>query len=436
MTSGRSGAPPKPAPSAHAAIARRSSINGNLFVQGHLVTTPIANPLLVVMHMSNTCRPHALLASLFAPPPLTPKPRTAVPSASASITHPAQMLTSVDTPTFVSNAKEVTLPQLVPASAPLDLHHPTTPVDVSQLESELSSHPDKAWTSQVLKNLTEGARIGYTGSRVARFAPNLASARQHPSVIDSELSKECAKGWIAGPYLSPPLPNLQCSGIGVVPKKNKTWRMIMHLSAPYMLSINDGINKEDYTLHYSSIDDATRLVAKLGRGCSLAKIDIKSAFRLIPIATADWELLGLFWRGSYYVDKQLPFGLRSAPFLFDQFASAIHWILTHNYNLTNLIHYLDDYLILEHSHTKCSQSKNTMLTLCHQLNIPLSLDKLEGPSTCLSFLGIEIDTTAWVLRLPADKLQALLTELATWSTKKTCTKRQLLSLIWQAQLRH
>ena len=197
--------------------------------------------------------------------------------------------------------------------------------------------------------------------------------------------------------------------------------MIMHLSAPYMLSINDGINKEDYTLHYSSIDDVTRFAAKLGRGCSLAKIDIKSAFRLIPIAITDWELLGLFWQGSYYVNKQLPFGLRSAPFLFNQFASAIHWIVTHNYNLTNLIHYLDDFLILEHSHTKCSKSKNTMLTLCHQLNIPLSLDKLEGPSTCLSFLGIEIDTTAWVLCLPADKLQALLTELATWSTKKTCT---------------
>ena len=93
--------------------------------------------------------------------------------------------------------------------------------------------------------------------------------------------------------------------------------MIMHLSAPHGLSINDGIDIEQHRFHYSSIDDATRLVANLGCNSALAKVDLKSVFRLIPINTLDWDLLGIYWRGSYYVDKQLPFGLRSAPFLFN-----------------------------------------------------------------------------------------------------------------------
>ena len=44
--------------------------------------------------------------------------------------------------------------------------------------------------------------------------------------------------------------------------------------------INDGINKEDYSLHYSSLDDATHLVAKLGKNYFLAKINLKSTSAL------------------------------------------------------------------------------------------------------------------------------------------------------------
>ena len=203
----------------------------------------------------------------------------------------------------------------------------------------------------------------------------------------------------------------------------------MHLSAPHGLSINDGIDIEQHRFHYSSIDDATRLVANLGRNSALAKVDLKSAFRLIPISTLDWDLLGIYWRGSYYVDKQLPFGLRSAPFLFNQFASALHWLLSNNYGIQHLIHYLDDFLIIEQSLTTCLHSKNTMLNVCDKLHIPLSWEKLEGPATTISFLGIEIDTAAWVLRLPPEKVQDILSELTLWSKQKKCTKRQLLSLI-------
>ena len=54
----------------------------------------------------------------------------------------------------------------------------------------------------------------------------------------------------------------------------------------------------------------------------MAKIDLKSAFRMIPVHRADWDLLGMHWRGQYYVDTCLPFGLRSAPFLFNEYATS------------------------------------------------------------------------------------------------------------------
>ena len=62
---------------------------------------------------------------------------------------------------------------------------------------------------------------------------------------------------------------------------------------------------------------------RVGPGTLLAKVDLKNAFRLCPVRPEDWHLLGIRWRGQYYVDKCLPFGLRSAPFLFNMVAEAL-----------------------------------------------------------------------------------------------------------------
>ena len=68
------------------------------------------------------------------------------------------------------------------------------------------------------------------------------------------------------------------------------------------------------------------IINKLGRGALLSKIDLKNAFCLIPVRQEDWNLLSIYWQNEYYIDTCLPFGLRSAPFLFNQLADTIHWI--------------------------------------------------------------------------------------------------------------
>ena len=57
------------------------------------------------------------------------------------------------------------------------------------------------------------------------------------------------------------------------------------------------------------------------------------------------------------------------------------------------------------------------------------MNKEQGPTTCLTFLGIEIDSVTAQLRLPSDKLQRLLSTLALWGDKKVCLRRELESLI-------
>eukprot|EP00731_Ephydatia_muelleri_P021756 Em0014g347a len=46
--------------------------------------------------------------------------------------------------------------------------------------------------------------------------------------------------------------------------------------------VNDHINKEDFPVQYSSVDDAMALLSQYGQDAFMAKIDLKAAFRLIP----------------------------------------------------------------------------------------------------------------------------------------------------------
>ena len=177
------------------------------------------------------------------------------------------------------------MPETVLSSSEL-IHHYDT-----QFERELAHHPDKAFTSQLLTALQHGVDISYKGPVGPNDARNLPSALQHPHIIDAELAKECAAGHILGPFHSRPLENLHCSGIGVVPKKNK-WRMITHLSAPAGNSINDFISKEDFSLHYTSIDNAVKILLSLGKGARMAKVDLKSAFRMVPVREDRYKVEG------------------------------------------------------------------------------------------------------------------------------------------------
>ena len=66
--------------------------------------------------------------------------------------------------------------------------------------------------------------------------------------------------------------------------------------------------------------------------------------------------------------------------------------------------------------------------MCNNLGVPLAPEKQEGPSTCITFLGIIIDIHRQELRLPREKLERILATLAEWEQRKSRTRRELESL--------
>ena len=147
---------------------------------------------------------------------------------------------------------------------------------------------------------------------------NMGSAPLNPQIIDNYLQLEVQAGRLAGPFSQPPLPVLHVSPFGVIPKHRQhgKWRLILDLSSPVGHSVNDGIAGEDYSLQYMKVDDIIAGIMRLGRGSLMAKFDVQNAYRIVPVHTEDRQLLGMKWRGAFYVDMVLPFGVRSAPYIF------------------------------------------------------------------------------------------------------------------------
>ena len=58
-----------------------------------------------------------------------------------------------------------------------------TPVNVPMLKKALFGHPNRSFVNKLCSELTEGARIGYSGPRAPRFSNNLATAFENPAII-------------------------------------------------------------------------------------------------------------------------------------------------------------------------------------------------------------------------------------------------------------
>jgi len=256
--------------------------------------------------------------------------------------------------------------------------------------------------------MTDGFAVGYSAPMRAHhtISPNHPSASLNKEFITAYLQRCTDAGETAGPFPSPPFPVMHISGVGVVPKRNGKLRLIHDLSSPEGTSVNDGISRTDFSLEYTTID------------------------RLCPVREADWHLLGIHWEGQFYHDRVLPFGLRSAPYIFNCLAESVEWILRDSGRIRDIIHYLDDFLnVSAASRSLADKQRSVILDLFQYLNVPVAPEKVEGPTTTLTFLGIELDTLQLEMRIPADKRQDLLRIIGSLLTHRSTTRRELVSVL-------
>ena len=371
--------------------------------------------------------------------PLAPGLDSPFPKGHAGHFTPANTVVAANSSILVSNAvpstQSASAPPLinsVPLSPRMDqVFHsrPVTPVKVDRLECLLHGYP-ASLKEYLVFGFSRGFRINFVGERHSFQSLNLKSALEQPQIVVSKLNKEREAGRIVGPFSEPPFQNFRCSPLGIVPKKDPSeFRLIHHLSYPPGSSVNDCIPEDCSSVHYASINDAISVIKRTGAGCFMAKTDIKSAFRIIPIHPIDFALLGMKWQNLYYFDRCLPMGCSSSCAIFEAFSTALEWLAMKRLGASGVLHILDDFLFIADSQDKCHADLNNFLSMCEYIGVPIAQEKTVGPDTTLQFAGITLDSILQEARLPVDKLQKCRMLLRTFYKRRKVTLKELQSLL-------
>lgn len=307
-------------------------------------------------------------------------------------------------------------------------------MNILKLKEDLSGHPNQKF----VKYLCDGLELGFdtlvsSNSLPTKECKNLQSAITQEDITDKLIQSEVTKGFLQGPFSSPPFQQYRVSPIGVaVGKYSKKPRLIVDLSAPHNnsehFSVNELIDKESCSLSYVRIDDAIKIIQQLGVGTSMCKTDISDAFKIIPVSPSQWHLFCIRWKGSYYYYNKLAFGCRSSPKIFDTLSQAVCWIAQHIYGINHILHLLDDFITFEQPGIH-DENMTKLLQLFNSLGIPIARHKTCGPSSVIEYLGIMLDADKMESRLPTDKLERITNFLLSFLDKTTCTKRELLQLL-------
>ena len=192
----------------------------------------------------------------------------------------------------------------------------------------LCSHLNQRFAVWLKMGILHGFRIGCRRKSVLRScSENLRSVFQNAEVVDRYIETEVKSDKLMPVSLALEQ-SIHISPIGVIPKLHQPgkFRLIVDLSSSEACNVNDAIDAELCSVLDASVNLAIQLIKVQGKGCLMAKLDLRSAYHMVPIHRDDQWLLGII-EGRYFVDKALSFGLRSAPKLFMAVADGLVWAM-------------------------------------------------------------------------------------------------------------
>src|SRR5882672_357374 len=322
------------------------------------------------------------------------------------------------------------------ALCPPSLPKASSPLIREAWDFFLANYPDREFVSGLLNIIDVGASIGHSGPPISQLCKNLRSALDHPDVISKEVDSLWLEGRIHGPFEEPPLPYFRCLPLGTSTRKHDPKRRVFnYYSWPEIGSVNSQTADEEGSIVYESFTYAAAALKESGRGSLMAKLDLKDTYRHIPVRSTDWNLLGFHWMGKYYYPIVLMFGGKSAPYIFNMFVEALHWIIQRRIP-GSLRHYLDNFLPIFKPSTSSHEANvavNWIEDTAKALGLSFQPKKTVRPTTRLEFLGLELDSESMEARLPNNKLVYLRETLTNWTTRSWCSLKELQEIIGYLQ---
>ena len=241
------------------------------------------------------------------------------------------------------------------------------------------------------------------------------------SVVEKQIKEEVENGR----YKVCEKPMIITSALGAIPKPEKgKYRLIHDCSRPLGKAVNDLASQDPFA--YTTFKEAVHMIRP---GTFMAKLDLQSAYRSVKVHQADHSVLGLSWmfegntEPTYLYDTRLPFGARLSPSVFNTLSQAVKRIMALKGH--KIIAYCDDFLCTGNTFEACLDSLNTLLKLCRDLGFAINYNKVMGPTTAITFLGINMDSDRMTVGLPFDKACETLSFLQDMASRRNLTKQQL-----------
>lgn len=299
-----------------------------------------------------------------------------------------------------------------------------TPINCTICSAYLGGY-DKLEADYLLNVFSQGFQI-VSDLIYNNTCRNLPSAVERPDLVTPKIEVEVASGRFMGPFVDPSFQNFQVSPVGLCPKKEPNkYRMIHHLSYPKGISVNDHILPEMKSVNYTRIDDAISTIKLYDSPVYMAKYDIAMAYINLPLSPSEYHTFGIFLNGVYYFDKCLAMGCASACQIFERFCSALKWIGHWYMPNGEIIHILDDFLIIAPGKDLCKLYIDRFLYICKQIGTPRAPRETVGPVQVLTFLGLELDTIKYEARLPEEKIVKCLEQIDLFLPRRKVTLKEI-----------
>jgi len=274
---------------------------------------------------------------------------------------------------------------------------------------------------KLLKDLECGADIGCRGEyRSSSVCNNAPSAFEFGYQVTDAIADWVHKGFAYGPVDQSDVPAIaKVSGIMVREKPNGAARVILNLSAPAGLSVNDGINSDDFPAVMSSTKAWLIVLNKAGHGCWITKCDWSDAYKHIAVRAEDTDLQWFEWNGKYFKELCLIFGAGSSAGIYDNGGKVLHDLVTRKASFPKdmTCQHLDDAVAAAAKERMQALLRydQAYFELASQLGVQLAPrddpEKSFAPCTAGTVFGVFYDTVAWTWAIPEVKLNRLLTAI-------------------------
>ena len=270
---------------------------------------------------------------------------------------------------------------------------------------------------RILSDLEEGASSYQKSDLPPINTINAKSAYEHGEVLTDTIATWVKKGYVAGPFDSPPMAGFRVNPLGAVVRNGKV-RPILNMSGPKNKSFNDNVNRNKLErLHMGTAKQFSYALKKAGKGAVFSKFDIQDAYKLIPAKKADYRLQGFSWLGKYFVETRMSFGGVPSPCNFDRLGKTKDLVvcLKKNISRNSVFRALDDSPCVGPKDSGIAEKFSSgMRDFCKKTGIPLApncpqAEKAFELVTKGTVLGIEFDSNKMEWSLSKKKADKIIT---------------------------